>query len=78
MNAVVLCHYDINVSGEKSNYEKVFLYLSILLIYIIAINTVMKTFPLKPGDAFLMNSLTYGAVKLTARSTVNRVEGKRI
>ncbi|XP_060591912.1 uncharacterized protein LOC132746714 [Ruditapes philippinarum] len=43
-----------------------------------AINTVMKTFPLKPGDAFLMNSLTYGAVKLTARSTVNRVEGAKL
>ncbi|XP_045213671.1 uncharacterized protein LOC123564270 [Mercenaria mercenaria] len=43
-----------------------------------AINTVMKTFPLRFGDAYLITSLTYGAVKVTSHSTVARVEGAKI
>ncbi|XP_060606606.1 uncharacterized protein LOC132758918 [Ruditapes philippinarum] len=43
-----------------------------------AINTVMKTFPLKSGQAYLITSLTYGAVQVTSHSTVSRVEGAKI
>ena len=46
-------------------------------VLILAINTVMKTFPLKSGDAYLITSLTYGAVKVTSHSTVARVEGRK-
>lgn len=40
-----------------------------------AINTVMKTFPLTQGDAYMITSFTYGAVKMTAHAAVSRVEG---
>lgn len=43
-----------------------------------AINTVMKTFPLRSGDAYMISSLTYGAVNVTTHATVARVEGAKV
>lgn len=43
-----------------------------------AVNTVMKTYPLKSGDAFLITSLTYHAVNVTTHATVSRVEGAKV
>lgn len=40
-----------------------------------AINTVLKTYPLRRGDAYLITSLTYHAVTVTTRATVARKEG---
>lgn len=36
----------------------------------------MKTFPLTEGDAYLMTSFTYDAVKMTAHAAISKVEGK--
>ena len=38
-------------------------------MYFTGCNTVIKNFPLKPGDAMLINSLTYPAVANTAHHT---------
>lgn len=42
-----------------------------------AINTVLKTYPLRRGDAYLITSLTYHAVKLTTKATIARTEGAK-
>jgi len=41
-----------------------------------AINTVQKSYPLQPGDAILLTTLTYESVKIMTKVTTSVVPGK--